>query len=233
MSELLTSLDIVNQAFKKTMRGYDPAEVDEFLDHVAECLQVYAQKTKDYERELEVQQEKLSDYERLKDSLQEALVMAQKTAEGRISNATEMADSIVVEARGKAEGMIADARAKADNIVRKSEEDIVTMKSELEKLDALRKSGFATFRDLMHQIASAINNAESEGKLHVPELAKDMVSNAAKKSPASPYQEGPEGAAAETPEVKEPVKKLGIADTLTALGIDPKLLETDPTRNSI
>ena len=52
MVELLTSLDVVNQSFKKSMRGYDPAEVDEFLDNVAETLQTYAQMTKDLEQEL-------------------------------------------------------------------------------------------------------------------------------------------------------------------------------------
>ena len=228
MSELLTSLDIVNQAFKKTMRGYDPAEVDEFLDHVAECLQVYAQKTKDYEREIETHLEKLADYERLKDSLQEALVMAQKTAEERISNATEMADNIVAEARSKAEGLIADARAKAENTVRKAEEDVVVMSKELEKLDALRTAGFAAFRDLMHQISSAINNAESEGKLHLPELAQDIASRGTRTSSSSSYEK--HESILDTPKEKEPVKKLGIADTLTALGIDPKLLETDPTK---
>ena len=50
MKELLTSLDVVNQSFKKSIRGYDAAEVDEFLDNVSESLQVYAQKTKDMER---------------------------------------------------------------------------------------------------------------------------------------------------------------------------------------
>ncbi len=52
MVELLTSLDVVNQSFKKSMRGYDSAEVDEFLDNVAETLQTYAQRTKDLERDL-------------------------------------------------------------------------------------------------------------------------------------------------------------------------------------
>lgn len=189
MSELLTSLDIVNQAFKKTMRGYDPAEVDEFLDRVAECLQIYAQKTKDYEREIETQIEKLTDYERLKDSLQEALVMAQKTAEDRISRANEMSDNILAEARSKAENMlpdahtkaetlildahakaetlILDARSRAEGILRKAEEDLTGMHAEIEKLGALRSAGFAAFRDLIHQISSAIDNAESEGKLHL------------------------------------------------------------------
>ena len=47
MGELLTSLDVVNQSFKKCMRGYDPVEVDEFLDQVAATLQNYVQKIKD------------------------------------------------------------------------------------------------------------------------------------------------------------------------------------------
>ena len=57
MVELLTSLDVVNQSFKKSMRGYDPAEVDEFLDNVAETLQTYAQRTKDLERDLHAKEE--------------------------------------------------------------------------------------------------------------------------------------------------------------------------------
>lgn len=47
MTEILTSLDVVNQSFKKSIRGYNPAEVDDFLDAVAETLQFYAQETKD------------------------------------------------------------------------------------------------------------------------------------------------------------------------------------------
>ena len=77
MSELLTSLDVVNQSFKKSLRGYDAAEVDEFLDHVAETLQFYNQRTKELERDLASKQEALAEYDRMKDVLHEALLMAQ------------------------------------------------------------------------------------------------------------------------------------------------------------
>lgn len=228
MGELLTSLDVVNQAFKKAMRGYDPVEVDEFLDQVAECLQVYAQKTKDYEREIEANLEKLAEYEKLKDSLQEALVLAQKTAEDRISNATGMADSIVAEARARAEGLVAEAAARAEEIVRKSHEDVVSASGELEKLNAMRAMAFAAFRDLMHQISAAINAAETDGKLNLPDLMQRSAPTIAEPhlpvtpdpSPAMPEAYG------ESPDT-EPARKMGIADTLAALGLNTKFLESD------
>ena len=39
MADLLTVLDIENINFRKSMRGYDTAEVEEFLEKVAESLQ--------------------------------------------------------------------------------------------------------------------------------------------------------------------------------------------------
>ena len=53
MTELLKALDVINQTFKRALRGYDPVEVDEFLDRVADSLQAYAERCVELERELE------------------------------------------------------------------------------------------------------------------------------------------------------------------------------------
>ena len=37
MNEVLSALDVINK-FQRSLRGYDPAEVDDFLDLVAESL---------------------------------------------------------------------------------------------------------------------------------------------------------------------------------------------------
>ena len=111
MVELLTSLDVVNQSFKKSMRGYDSAEVDEFLDNVAETLQTYAQRTKDLERDLTVKEDSLAEYEKMKDILHEALLMAQKSADEKVKSAQEQASKIIFEAKEKAD---AEAKAKAE-----------------------------------------------------------------------------------------------------------------------
>ena len=116
MVELLTSLDVVNQSFKKSMRGYDPAEVDELLDNVAETLQTYAQRTKDLERDLHAKEESLGEYEKMKDILHEALLMAQKSADEKVRSAQEQASKIISEAKEKADMICKDAAQEADRL---------------------------------------------------------------------------------------------------------------------
>ncbi len=116
MSELLTSLDVVNQSFKKSLRGYDAAEVDEFLDHVAETLQFYNQKTKELERDLTAKQESLAEYDRMKEVLHEALLMAQKSADDRIKSARDQAAKIIADAKEEADAMCRDASAEAERL---------------------------------------------------------------------------------------------------------------------
>ena len=116
MVELLTSLDVVNQSFKKSMRGYDSAEVDEFLDNVAETLQTYAQRTKDLERDLTVKEDSLAEYEKMKDILHEALLMAQKSADEKVKSAQEQASKIIFEAKEKADTICKDAAQEAERL---------------------------------------------------------------------------------------------------------------------
>ena len=116
MVELLTSLDVVNQSFKKSIRGYDAEEVDEFLDTIAETLQTYAQRTKELERELSAKEESLTEYENMKTVLHEALIMAQKSADDRIRNARDQATKIIADAEVKAKEICADAAVEADKL---------------------------------------------------------------------------------------------------------------------
>lgn len=209
MSDLLTSLDIVNQAFKKTMRGYDPAEVDEFLDRVAESIQIYAQKLKDYERTMGEQSDKLQDYENLKGSLQEALLMAQKTAEERIRNATAMADNIVSEAKAKAEAIVKDA-----------ENNIVEFANELDTLQQLRKASFSGIRSFLDEVSDVVNKAESGSKMELPNFTRELVRrNTTAKAEHTPP--------ADIPEARADSKRMDLSDTLNALGLDPSLLPSN------
>ena len=116
MVELLTSLDVVNQSFKKSMRGYDSAEVDEFLDNVAETLQTYAQRTKDLERDLAAKEESLAEYEKMKDVLHEALLMAQKSADEKVKSAQEQASKIISDAKERADMICKDATQEAERL---------------------------------------------------------------------------------------------------------------------
>ncbi|MDR1651247.1 MAG: DivIVA domain-containing protein [Synergistaceae bacterium] len=266
MSELLTSLDIVNQAFKKTMRGYDPSEVDEFLDRVAECIQIYVQKIKDYERVIEEQSEKLRDYENIKGSLHEALLMAQRTAEEKVTNANMLADEKVAQADRvsderighatvTAENILADARIKAERMIRDAESSVLEFGHELTLLQELRTSGFANLHAFVSEVNGVLDRAESTGKIQLPTLTLNLMgrsglqsftpqssppaydhtrSGAPSTAPSAPASSRQTPEPSYTPPAPAPALtpeqiQAQLANTLSVLGIDLSLLNTNPT----
>ena len=116
MAGLLTSLDVVNQSFKKSFNGYDKTEVDEFLDQVAESLQEYVRKNKEMEQDLLKKSDELSEYEKMKNVLHETLFMAQKSADETMNNTREEADKMLADAKEQAEATCRDAAQEADRL---------------------------------------------------------------------------------------------------------------------
>lgn len=148
MSELLTSLDVVNQSFKKSLRGYDAAEVDEFLDHVAETLQFYNQRTKELERDLAAKEESLAEYDRMKDVLHEALLMAQKSADDRVKSAREQANKIISDAKEQADAMCREAASEAERL-----------RAGVEQIRNIRDMYAQEFRGILAKFDNQLNQA--------------------------------------------------------------------------
>jgi cell division initiation protein len=243
MSDLLSSLDVVNQAFKKTMRGYDPAEVDEFLDKVAECIQVYVQRTKDYERIMEEQAERLGDYDNIKGSLHEALLMAQRTSEEKLRNATRVAEETmnsanlacedrlaaaaktaeekINQANVAAENILAEARVKAERLVHEAEATIAHYGHELQNLQNLKSSGLSSIKAILNDISVVIENAESTGRIQMPTSAFTVMNRFDSAAP-QPQSQSPSPSVGESE-----AKRQEISETLTMLGIDPSLLNVN------
>ncbi|MBN1333217.1 MAG: DivIVA domain-containing protein [Synergistales bacterium] len=118
MRELLTALDVENKAFGKVLRGYDPLEVDEFLDTVAESLHDHVGRCKRLEQERQLLEDQLKEYTNLKNSLQEALLMAQRSADDKIKAAKDQGEAIIAEARAKGEQIIFEASSEREHIRR-------------------------------------------------------------------------------------------------------------------
>lgn len=142
----MTSLDVVNKSFKKSMRGYDAAEVDEFLDQLAETLQVYAQKTKDLERELLAKTDSLDEYEKMKSVLHEALLVAQKSA-----------DEKVYAAKAEAERIVAEAMEKADAVCHEAEEEVDRLRQDIGGIRDVRMQYEQEFRGMLAKFDTMLN----------------------------------------------------------------------------
>ena len=185
------------------MRGYDPVEVDEFLDHVAGSLQAYVQKIKDQEQELVQKREKLGQFESIRESIQEALIMAQRTAEERVQGARMQADSI-----------ISEARSKVDRMVRDAEDEMDALRIDMGRLRSSRQQYVDEFRELLQKFDALLDESIEE---EAPSSAE-----------SSPLQPTP--VYVENHETTEfPQFKVGIEDALNAIGVDPRLL-LDPSK---
>ena len=135
----ITPLEVKRQEFKKVLRGYDPVEVDTFLDMLSnelEELNTSNKHIKDKVIELETQ---LSDYKRMEKTLQQTLLQAQETSGRSIENSRKEADLIVKE-----------AELKASQIVEKARTDFSRAKEEISNLKARKESTISRLKVLLN-----------------------------------------------------------------------------------
>ena len=197
LAELLTSLDVVNQSFKKSIRGYDAAEVDEFLDNVAEALQSYAQRNKELERDMAAKEERLAEYDKMKNVLNEALILAQKSADDRVKSAREAAAKIISDAEAKAEEICSDAAQEADRL-----------RSGVSQIKNIRDLYEQEFRGMLAKFDNMLNQCISSSKL-------DRAVNSVLETEAETEEE-------DAPEEENSSDRKDLEAASTMLGVNPK-----------
>lgn len=121
---MLTPLDIENKRFgKQMMNGYNVNEVDDFLDELTlEYGKLYKENAELKEKREELNSD-VGKYKNIESTLQNTLVMAQKTA-----------DEITAVAKQQAEQIVKDAEFSAKNSVEELNAQIILKQKELEEL---------------------------------------------------------------------------------------------------
>jgi cell division initiation protein len=103
----ITPVDIQHKSFKKALQGYDRADVDAFLDEIIETLEDEAQGRAALEADIADLKERVSHFKSMEESLQNTLVLAQRTADETKASAHKEADLIREQARLAGEREIA------------------------------------------------------------------------------------------------------------------------------
>lgn len=148
------------EKFNRVLRGYDPIEVNSFIDHIIEQVENMVNEIKEKDlkiKELEEQVEdvitlknRIEQYEKMEDTLNRAIVMAEKTSEQIKLNAHQERETITNDAKRNASRIINEALLKAEkidndaemvkrnmNILKKRLRDI--LESQLELVDDIEK----------------------------------------------------------------------------------------------
>lgn len=102
----LTPLDIHHKEFGHALRGYNEAEVDAFLDQVADELERLFKENIDLSEKIEGLEEKVRTYQDMERTLHNTLLSAQKSADEMLHKAQREAEAVLKDAEVKAKEVI-------------------------------------------------------------------------------------------------------------------------------
>ncbi len=119
------------EKFTRTMRGYDPVEVNRFLDNVIkqvekmvnlikkkdEAIKIRDQKILELQKSIaktNQMRDKLAQYERMESTLNKAIMMAQKTSDQIKSNAYRESEMLMDNAKKNASRIVNEALMQAE-----------------------------------------------------------------------------------------------------------------------
>jgi len=112
----ITPMDIEQQEFSRSFRGYNEEEVDDFLDKIVKDYEELINENNRLNEEIERMKERLKEYSEIEESLRSALLSAQKSAEEVKKNVENEAKMIIEKAKMEAEIIKQQASQKEDEI---------------------------------------------------------------------------------------------------------------------
>jgi cell division initiation protein len=163
----LTPLDVRNKRgdFKKLMRGYDPHEVDVFLEMVAERLEALIRENMALKERSGALQAQVTQQAEREQAVQAALVTAQELRADIRTQAQREAENIVKTAETEARRMIAEAEAEARTKLRGSERRMDKLTDELQELERRRTRFLKDFRQLLEREIDVVDVEEARTPL--------------------------------------------------------------------
>ena len=112
------------EKFTRVPDGYNPSEVNQFLDQIISRVSIMIEESKEKDRiiselksklaETESIRDKLSQYQKMEQTLSKAIYMAQKTADQMRTMAYQERDTIIEEARNNANRIVNESLLKAE-----------------------------------------------------------------------------------------------------------------------
>lgn len=119
----ITPIDINSKDFDRKFKGYDPDQVDDFLDRITLEMESLIKEKRELEKKIKFMGEQVEHYMSLQDTLNKSIVVAQEAADRVKANAEKEAEFIINDANRRASDIVANATEKASVI--RTETDIL------------------------------------------------------------------------------------------------------------
>ncbi len=192
----LTALEIKQQQFEKSIRGYDPAEVNTFLSLLANEWEHMTGRMRELENQVDKLNDKLKHYERVEEALHETLQTAKNSAEEKLGTARREAKLIEEKAELEAEKIVKQAyetrreiRQSIIQLIDKRSEVIRSLRSFLENANDYVQQ-FSKDDDTLFSVPEMPETPNMASKKKPPEnSASKSYSSSIKNTPQVPGTE--------------------------------------------
>lgn len=192
----LTPLDVRNKRgdFKKIMRGYDPQEVDVFLEIVADRLEALVRENLQLRERTQTLQSQVDAQAGREQAVQDALVTAQELRAEMQNHAQREADHIMKEAEVEARRLLAEADAEVRNRLRGVERRLDQGRDALDDLERRRARFLKEFRSLLEREMDVVSVEEGRAPLEDRAIDLDLGSSRMTRTETHEVRSpGPEG----------------------------------------
>jgi cell division initiation protein len=94
----LSAIDVQQKTFRERFRGYDPDDVEDFLDRVVETLRGQELKLQQQQEQLDGLSQDLAGTKEAEEAIKRTYITAQRTSQEMVNEASEKATTLLGEA---------------------------------------------------------------------------------------------------------------------------------------
>ena len=151
----LSPLLIKKQEFTKSLRGFDPDEVQAFLDKIASDVDSLIQENESLKEEVESLNQRVAEFRSIEKDLQSTLIKAQESSSKAIESSKKQTNLMIKEAEIKASQILESAKQEANDI----RNAVVNLREERDLIIARLKS---IINSQAHLLESKVKEAGDE-----------------------------------------------------------------------
>jgi len=154
--------DIRQQQFSvRVFRGFDPQEVDAFLEDVADDYEALLKESQQLREQLAAQEERSRGVTDLERTLQDTLVTTQRLADDLKAAARREADEIRGAARHEAELIVREAELRGEKATETARAEEARIRSDIQSLKRIRRQLVGDFASTLERYQRLL---ETEGE---------------------------------------------------------------------
>lgn len=157
---MLKPIDIHNAEFRRSFRGYNQEEVDDFLAKIVSKYEDLYQENKELQEQIKQLEKELRQYQNKESDIYGLITLTRETASEAKEVANQQAQAIIEEANVKANVIMEEARFKAKQTIQDQQDKLNQMQRRIQELAEIEYRFKKRMKQLMETIWAMLEDVK-------------------------------------------------------------------------